>query len=267
MAGPPASEELVEEFCQHQQVISQAEVSALHYLLWISLYEAADSPVSQTVLDTMQRVEQNSESEGTMADLREWLARVEKIGELKTINEADPELEIGALTEINDGKRGPALLFESIKGCPQGHRLLSSALITSSRLGLALGVEPAQTIERLLSQLEGKPQRWEAASQKFSPKVVQSGPVMENTVSGSQLDLLQFPAPLWNDQDGGRYLGTGDIVVTRDPQTGIVNLGTYRTMVHDAKRLGLYISTSQTGLTSVKTMYIGANEKKKMHHL
>ncbi len=50
-----------------------------------------------------------------MADLREWLAKVEEIGELKTIHEADPELEIGTLTEINDGKRGPALLFEKIK--------------------------------------------------------------------------------------------------------------------------------------------------------
>ena len=182
-----------------------------------------------------------------MADLREWLAKIEEIGELKTIHEADPELEIGALTEINDGKKGPALLFEKIKGYPEGHRLLSSALITSSRLGIALGVEPAERIERLLSQLEGKPQQWKAACQEFSTKVVKRGPVMENTVSGSQVDLLQFPAPLWNDQDGGRYLGTGDIVVTRDSQTDIVNVGTYRTMLHDAKRLGLYISPSHHG--------------------
>ena len=183
-----------------------------------------------------------------MADLREWLAKVEKIGQLKTIHEADPELEIGALTEINDEKRGPALLFEKIKGYPEGHRLLSSALITSSRLGIALGVEPAERIEKLLSQLEGKPQEWEAASQEFSTKVVEGGPVVENTVSGSQVDLFQFPAPLWNDQDGGRYLGTGDIVVTRDSQTDIVNVGTYRTMVHDAKRLGLYISPQPSRL-------------------
>ncbi len=182
-----------------------------------------------------------------MADLREWLAKVQKIGELKTIHEADPELEIGTLTEINDGKKGPALLFEKIKGYPKGHRLLSSALITSSRMGIALGLAQTDSTEKLLNQLAGKPRQWGAASGEYQPKVVQSGPVMEHTLSGTDTDLLRFPAPLWNDQDGGRYLGTGDIVITRDAETGVSNVGTYRVMVHDAKRLGLYISPSHHG--------------------
>jgi UbiD family decarboxylase len=187
-----------------------------------------------------------------MPDLREWLSRVDEVGELKTIHEADPEVEIGTLTEINDSNRGPALLFERIKGYPQGHRLLSSALITSSRLGIALGVEGADTTAKLLQQLEEKPAEWEAASEGCSPKVVQSGPVMENSISGSQVDLLQFPAPLWNEKDGGRYLGTGDIVVTRDPESEVVNVGTYRTMVHDRQRLGLYISPSHHGYRHIQ---------------
>jgi 4-hydroxy-3-polyprenylbenzoate decarboxylase len=76
---------------------------------------------------------------------------------------------------------------------------------------------------------------------------VESGPVLENILSDDDVDLLQFPAPLWNDQDGGRYIGTGDVVATRDPETGIVNVGTYRVMLHDRHRLGLYISPSHHG--------------------
>jgi UbiD family decarboxylase len=182
-----------------------------------------------------------------MADLREWLVAVEELGELRTVDAADPELEIGALTEINDEKRGPALLFDRIPGHPAGHRLLSSALITSSRLGLAMGVQAAPTVRQLLNELAGKPQQWDAGAPKFSPRVVPTGPVMENICSGRQVDLREFPAPLWNERDGGRYLGTGDIVVTRDRETGIVNLGTYRNMVHDERRLGLYISPSHHG--------------------
>jgi UbiD family decarboxylase len=182
-----------------------------------------------------------------MADLRAWLAAVETLGELRTVDAADPELEIGALTEINDEQRGPALLFDRIKGHPAGHRLLSSALITSSRLGLAMGVDPAPTVRQLLGELAGKPEQWDAGGPTCSPRVVPTGPVMDNVVSGVQVDLRQFPAPLWNERDGGRYLGTGDVVITRDPETGSVNLGTYRNMVHDEKRLGLYISPSHHG--------------------
>jgi UbiD family decarboxylase len=181
------------------------------------------------------------------ADLRAWLAAVEEIGELRTVEAADAELEIGALTEINDEQRGKALLFDRIQGYPAGHRLLASALITSSRMGLTLGVGPAATVRQLLGDLAGRAQQWETDAPKFSPRVVSSGPVMDHCLSGREIDLRQFPAPLWNEQDGGRYLGTGDVVITRDRDTGIVNLGTYRIMVHDEKRLGLYISPSHHG--------------------
>ena len=43
--------------------------------------------------------------------------------------------------------------------------------------------------------------------------------------------MLQFPVPRWHELDGGRYIGTDDLVITRDPEEGWVNVGTYRIMV------------------------------------
>ena len=48
--------------------------------------------------------------------------------------------------------------------------------------------------------------------------------------------MLEFPVPRWHELDGGRYIGTDDLVITRDPEEGWVNVGTYRIMVHGPDR-------------------------------
>jgi len=47
-------------------------------------------------------------------------------------------------------------------------------------------------------------------------------------MEGSTIDVPRFPAPKWHEDDGGRYIGTECIVITRDPDSDWVNLGTYR---------------------------------------
>ena len=50
-------------------------------------------------------------------DLREFIEDVERIGELKKVEGADPEVEIGAITEVAAGSPScPMLLFDRIKG-------------------------------------------------------------------------------------------------------------------------------------------------------
>ena len=61
-------------------------------------------------------------------DLRSWLTDVEAHGELQTVNGADWNKEIGTVVELNAKARGPALLFDHIKGYPAGFRL--QALVT-----------------------------------------------------------------------------------------------------------------------------------------
>jgi 4-hydroxy-3-polyprenylbenzoate decarboxylase len=53
-----------------------------------------------------------------------------------------------------------------------------------------------------------------------SPEIVKDGPVMENVYEGKDIDLFRFPTPKWHELDGGRYIGTGSVDITRDPDSG-----------------------------------------------
>ena len=81
----------------------------------------------------------------------------------------------------------------------------------------------------------------------IEPKVVTTGPILENELKGSSIDVLRFPAPKWHEHDGGRYIGTGDLVITKDPDQGWVNMGVYRCMVHDSRTLGIHIWPTHHG--------------------
>src|SRR5216684_2129483 len=58
------------------------------------------------------------------------------------------------------------------------------------------------------------------------PEIVASGPITENVLEGDAVDIWKFPTPKWHEEDGGRYIGTGDNVITRDPEDGSLNVGT-----------------------------------------
>ena len=77
---------------------------------------------------------------GAGDQLRGFIAQLEEIGQLKRIDGADWNVEIGAITEVVSDKEGPALLFDNIKGYPKGYRILSNAFRTHDRFGVALGL-------------------------------------------------------------------------------------------------------------------------------
>jgi 4-hydroxy-3-polyprenylbenzoate decarboxylase len=79
------------------------------------------------------------------------------------------------------------------------------------------------------------------------PVMVETGPVADNLLEGSSVDLLSFPAPRHHELDGGRYIGTANCVITQDPDEGWVNLGTYRCMVLGRDKLGLHMSPGRDG--------------------
>ena len=82
---------------------------------------------------------------------------------------------------------------------------------------------------------------------RIPPKFVETGPVMQNVMTGDAIDVTKFPAPQWHPKDGGRYIGTGSYNIMRDPDEGWINCGTYRVMIHDEKTLGFYISPGKHG--------------------
>jgi len=79
------------------------------------------------------------------------------------------------------------------------------------------------TISELTDRLREKLDQWENTARNFQPEVVRDGPVLKNVDSGNDVDLTKFPVPKYHEQDGGRYVGTGHTLITRDPDTGQIN--------------------------------------------
>jgi len=181
-------------------------------------------------------------------DLRDWLDIVEKKGQLRRVNGVNWDLELGCFATLNArSKSRPALLFDEITGYPRGYRVLTGSLLNPLLEAFTFNLGEVSSTEELRSVLRERIPAWESTLKNFPPKVVHSGPILENIQSGRDVDLLKFPVPKWHDLDGGRYIGTGDSVITRDPDTGQVNLGTYRVMVHDRNTVGHYISPGKHG--------------------
>ncbi len=183
-----------------------------------------------------------------MENLRAWLDKVDKAGNLKRFDNADWNLEVGYLTACNWKKRdAPALLFDNIKGYPQGFRILTSAVHAPSQVCSVVKTPHRGSDRNLIQALRKKFEIWDANIDKYEPRPVKEGPILQNIRSKDDVDLLLFPTPLWHEKDGGRYIGTGNIVITKDPDSGEVNLGTYRIMIQDKKTAGLYISPGRHG--------------------
>jgi UbiD family decarboxylase len=173
-------------------------------------------------------------------DLRPWLSAVERLGELREVRGADWNLELGAISELNVKKDAPpALLFDEIRGYPKGFRVLTCSTSSPARLSSILRLEVQRTHKGLVEALRGKPAQWQAEASKYDPVVVSKGPVLENTQGDRKVDVNAFPSPLWHEMDGGRYIGTGCSVVTRDLDTDWVNVGTYRVQVLDRNHVAL----------------------------
>jgi 4-hydroxy-3-polyprenylbenzoate decarboxylase len=179
-----------------------------------------------------------------IADLREWIVQVEALGELTRVRGADPRTDVGGLTDLYMWEMGnPALLFEDLVGHAPGHRVVSNVHTSLRRVALTLGLPtthgPREFVQALRDRL--------VSLEPIAARNVERGPVLENRQTGDSVDVTAFPAPVWHPGDGGGYLGTGCIVIMRDPETGWVNAGTYRVQVHDERTVGVYISSGKHG--------------------
>jgi 4-hydroxy-3-polyprenylbenzoate decarboxylase len=182
-------------------------------------------------------------NEYDVKDLRSFIARIDEVGQLRRIDGADWNVEIGAITEAVSDKAGPALMFDNIAGYPKGFRVLSNAFRTHDRFGVALGFEPGAHGIELLKQWRKKSK----TMKPVPPVEVPNAPVLENRMEGKDVDVLAFPAPKWHEQDGGRYLGTGCCVITVDPENGHTNLGTYRCMVQNKTQVSIKANKGKHG--------------------
>jgi 4-hydroxy-3-polyprenylbenzoate decarboxylase len=189
-------------------------------------------------------------------DLRQWIAALDRAGELKRVQTAaDPILEIAEITDrvsksrdARGSRGGPALLFQNIKGHP-GSQLLINQFGSEARMKLAVGVSSFDEIaarirmfmevkspQGFLDKLKLLPLLTEAG--KFFPRTVPTGPCKE-VIERDNFSLLDFPILQCWPKDAGRFI-TLPCVTTRDPKSGKRNVGMYRMQVYDERTTGMH---------------------------
>ena len=191
-------------------------------------------------------------------DLRDFISFLESRGELKRIKApVSCELEIAEVCDRVVKRGGPALLFENVEG--YDIPVLINMFGTERRMAWALGVESlddlVEQVHRLLGLMQGPPQgimeKMRTLGQlvrmaSFQPKTVRSAPCQEVVITGEDVDLNKYPILKCWPMDGGRYI-TLPLVISKDPQTGTLNMGMYRVQVYDARTAGMHWQTHKVG--------------------
>lgn len=176
-------------------------------------------------------------------DMRDFIALCEKEGDLKRVKaEVDWNLEMSHVAKLVEEKDGPSLLFENVKDHDKSFSVLFGAYSNTRRLATVLGRPRNLTMCELSYE-------WMKLSvgEVIRAKEVETGPVFENVMEGDAVDVFKVPAPKFYEKDGGRYIGTACFMVVQDPETGEINLGTYRSQVLDAKTVGAQILKGKRG--------------------
>jgi 4-hydroxy-3-polyprenylbenzoate decarboxylase len=179
--------------------------------------------------------------------LRGFLDRVEAVGELERVSGAHWRREMSAVSELTSrGPRDPrpALLFDDIPDYPD-RRTLYATTNSLNRLALTVGMDPVY--DDPIAFLADYRER-DLAGTELDPEFVTPGeaPLFENRRTGDDVDLYDFPAPLHHERDGGRFIGTADCAITRDPD-GDVNVGTYRMQLYSENEVGLLMAPGKHG--------------------
>ena len=170
---------------------------------------------------------------------RDFVAALERAGELVTVErEVDWNLEMAAIARRCYETGAPAPLFTEVRGARPGFRAMGAAMGVSRRAGqehariaLALGLAPTASPREIIAALVAARTR-----APVPPRVVESGPCKEHVWRGEEVDLTALPLPLLHDGDGGRYLNTMGIVVTRTPDRRWTSWAVARIMLLDERR-------------------------------
>ncbi|HEM62347.1 MAG TPA: UbiD family decarboxylase, partial [Chloroflexi bacterium] len=177
------------------------------------------------------------------SDLRGWLEFLEQRGQLARVTSSVHwSEELGAVVRrAYDvyGEASPAMLFENIVDYqpPRPNKLFVGQFRSYSRIAMSMGL-PATGIS--VRDIVNRVRQCLKAPIPFS--TVESGTAQENVVLAEEANIFDFPIPLWHHRDGGRYLGTMHVVITRDYDSDWVNVGLYRIMALEPNEATIYMS-------------------------
>src|SRR4051794_3434526 len=170
-------------------------------------------------------------------DLREWIALLEREGELvRVATEVDPHLEVTEIVDRTVKAGGPALLFETPKGAR--HALLVNQFGTERRMAMAFDAPSLDAAaERFADILELQPPQGLVEKVRglrklksiadSMPRTVRSGPCQEIVLEGDDVDLDLLPIQHCWPGAPAPFVPP-PAVITRDPRTGQRNVGMYR---------------------------------------
>ena len=213
------------------------------------------------------------------ADLQSFLEELERRGQLRRVAaEVDPVLEIGAIADrvskspaageapapatdpVHGKQGGHALLFEKVRGSEMP--LAINVYGSYERVKLALGCNDLEELAgrvqnlikpeiptTLVDKVRKLPELARLAS--FPPKQVRSGICQQVVHTGDDADLTRLPIMKCWPEDGGRYITFGN-VITRNPETGVVNLGMYRLQLFEPHLCALHCHVHHDGARNVR---------------
>ena len=176
-----------------------------------------------------------------MLTLRQFLSESESMGQLKKISQRiDWDEEMGALNYmVAQREDSPVLWFQNVRDAKYGSSAVFNLFsMAKDRVAISLGLSKGLSISDLVRFTKDN------FGRKIPPRMIpeKQAPVNEVILEGNDIDLNAFPAPKMWPLDGGRYLGTWDVLVTRDMEDGHINLGTYRQMIQGPRELFCYWS-------------------------
>src|SRR5882762_6034829 len=204
-------------------------------------------------------------------NLRGFIDAIDAAGELARV---EPPVSVDKeMTEIADRCMkspggGPALLFRHptlVQGGPSRYPVAVNLFGSARRMALALGVECLDDIgeriatllnlkipDTLLGKLAMLPQLAEMA--KFPPRAAGGRPPCQEVVRRDRdVDLAELPVPVCWPEDGGPYVTLGG-VITRDPGTGVRNVGMYRIQVLGKNELAMHWQRHKVGAAHWRAM-------------
>ena len=190
-------------------------------------------------------------------DFRQFLALLRQQGELIDIDRPVALDDVAKVMKQSYVQGGPAIMFNQ-----NGTQVPLVAGIYSTRRKALLALEADE------ESIHGKLQA--GLSNPIPPRLVEeAAPCQDVVLTGNAIDITRFPIPQYSPKDGGRYITPG-IVVSKDPETGVADIGHYRflilgkdTLSYDAQpfhRFGKHITKCQRmGIVPRAAVIIGVD--------
>lgn len=166
-----------------------------------------------------------------LPSLRDFLELLDQHKELRKVtDEVNAKFEISAIHMKVQAEKGPALLFDNVKGFRIP--VLVNLLATRRRLALALGL-PAD-----IDNVELNTTITERMRTPVKPEIVASGPCKETIIGASEVDLTSYPIVTMHEKDAGPYV-TGAFIVAKNPETGVQNISYHRLLLKGRNTFGI----------------------------